>query len=120
MFDAVEYRGFGQDVVEQLAEFAGMPVYIGLVIEFHPTQILADVLTMREHSAKPLNSIAFCYIGDARFNTGNSLLITGSKLGMQVSICAPESLQPDPQLVATAREIADQTGASATADADID
>ena len=120
MFDAIEYRGFGQDVVEQLAEFAGVPVYNGLSNEFHPTQMLADVLTMREHSAKPLNSIAFCYIGDARFNTGNSLMITGSKLGMQVSICAPESLQPDPKLVATAREIAGQTGASVTVDADID
>ena len=120
MFDAIEYRGFGQDVVVQLAEFAGVPVDNGLSNEFHPTQMLADVLTMREHSGKPLNSIAFCYIGDARFNTGNSLMITGSKLGMQVSICAPESLQPDPKLVATARKIADQTGASLTVDADID
>ena len=120
MFDAIEYRGFGKDVVEQLAQFAGVPVYNGLSNEFHPTQMLADMLTMREHSAKPLNSIAFCYIGDARFNTGNSLMITGSKLGMQVSICAPESLQPDPQLVATARDIADQTGASVTVDDDID
>src|SRR5256714_3729290 len=120
MFDAIEYRGFGQNVVEQLAQFAGVPVYNGLSNEFHPTQMLADMLTMREHSAKPLNSIAFCYIGDARFNTGNSLMITGSKLGMQVSICAPESLQPDPQLVATAKQIADQTGASVTVDADID
>jgi len=120
MFDAIEYRGFGQDVVEQLAQFAGVPVYNGLSNEFHPTQMLADMLTMREHSAKPLNSIAFCYIGDARFNTGNSLMITGSKLGMQVSICAPESLQPDPKLVATAKQIADQTGASVTVDADID
>ena len=120
MFDAIEYRGFGQDVVEQLAQFAGVPVYNGLSNEFHPTQMLADMLTMREHSAKPLNSIAFCYIGDARFNTGNSLMITGSKLGMQVSICAPESLQPDPQLVATARDIAEETGASVTVDADID
>jgi len=120
MFDAIEYRGFGQDVVEQLGQFAGVPVYNGLSNEFHPTQMLADVLTMREHSEKPLNSIAFCYIGDARFNTGNSLMITGSKLGMQVSICAPESLQPDPKLVATARKIADQTGASLTVDADID
>jgi ornithine carbamoyltransferase len=120
MFDAIEYRGFGQDVVEQLGQFAGVPVYNGLSNEFHPTQMLADVLTMREHSEKPLNSIAFCYIGDARFNTGNSLMITGSKLGMQVSICAPESLQPDPKLIATAREIADQTGASVTVDSDID
>ena len=120
MFDAIEYRGFGQDVVEQLAQFAGVPVYNGLSNEFHPTQMLADVLTMREHSEKPLNSIAFCYIGDARFNTGNSLMITGSKLGMQVSICAPESLQPDPQLVATARDIAEETGASVTVDDDID
>ena len=120
MFDAIEYRGFGQDVVEQLAQFAGVPVYNGLSNEFHPTQMLADMLTMREHSAKPLNSIAFCYIGDARFNTGNSLMITGSKLGMQVSICAPESLQPDPKLVSTAKQIADQTGASVTVDADID
>ena len=120
MFDAIEYRGFGQDVVEQLAQFAGVPVYNGLSNEFHPTQMLADMLTMREHSAKPLNSIAFCYIGDARFNTGNSLMITGSKLGMQVSICAPESLQPDPKLVATAKQIADQTGGTYRLVTDVD
>ncbi len=120
MFDAIEYRGFGQEAAEQLGASAGVPVYNGLSNEFHPTQMLADMLTMREHSTKPLNEIAFCYIGDARFYTGNSLMITGCKLGMNVRICAPPTLQPDPGMVATARSIADETGAQLTVDADID
>jgi ornithine carbamoyltransferase len=120
MYDAIEYRGFGQTVVEQLAAFAGVPVYNGLSSEFHPTQMLADMMTMHEHSSKPLNQVAYCYIGDARFNTGNSLMITGCKLGMNVSICAPPSLQPDPGMVAKARAVADQTGASLTVDSDVD
>jgi ornithine carbamoyltransferase len=89
MYDAIEYRGFGQEVVEELAASAGVPVYNGLSDEFHPTQMLADMLTMSEHSPKPLDEIAYCYLGDARFNTGNSLMVTGCKLGMDVRICAP-------------------------------
>ena len=120
MFDAIEYRGFGQDVVQELADYAGVPVYNGLSDEFHPTQMLADMLTMREHTNKPLNNIAYCYIGDARFNTGNSLMITGCKLGMDVRICAPEALQPDKSMIEVARSIAKDTGASLTVDADPD
>src|SRR5689334_15049166 len=118
MYDAIEYRGFGQDVVEEMADFAGVPVYNGLSSEFHPTQMLADMLTMREHSQKPLHQIAFCYIGDAQYNTGNSLMITGCKLGMDVRICAPKQLQPDQKMIDTARRIAAETGASLTVDSD--
>ena len=118
MYDAIEYRGFGQDVVEEMADFAGVPVYNGLSSEFHPTQMLADMLTMREHSQKPLHQIAFCYIGDAQYNTGNSLMITGCKLGMDVRICAPKQLQPDQKMIDTARRIAGETGASLTVDSD--
>jgi ornithine carbamoyltransferase len=118
MYDAIEYRGFRQDVVEEMADYAGVPVYNGLSTEFHPTQMLADFLTMREHSEKPLEQIAFCYIGDAQFNTGNSLMITGCKLGMDVRICAPEPLQPDQKMIDAARRIAGETGASLTVDSD--
>jgi ornithine carbamoyltransferase len=120
MYDAIEYRGFGQSVVEVLAASAGVPVYNGLSDQFHPTQMLADMLTMREHSNKPLNQVAYCYLGDARFNTGNSLMITGSKLGMDVRLCAPSSLWPDPDLVTTARAIASETGARLTLTEDVD
>ncbi|HSS92647.1 MAG TPA: ornithine carbamoyltransferase [Candidatus Dormibacteraeota bacterium] len=120
MFDAIEYRGFGQEVVEELAEYAGVPVYNGLSDEFHPTQMLADMLTMREHSNEPLNKIAFCYIGDAQFNTGNSLMITGCKLGMDVRICSPESLRPDKKMIEIAESIAAETGASLMVDSDPD
>ena len=120
MYDAIEYRGFGQEIVEQLAAAAGVPVYNGLTDEFHPTQMLADMLTMREHSAKPFDQIAYCYLGDAHFNTGNSLMIMGAKLGMDVRICAPESLQPQPSMLETARAVAAETGARLRVDADID
>ncbi len=120
MYDAIEYRGFGQVVVEELAAYAGVPVYNGLTDEFHPTQTLADMLTMSEHSAKPLNAIAYCYLGDARFNTGNSLMVAGCKLGMDVRICAPESLWPAAELIATARSIAGETGARLDVTADVD
>ena len=120
MYDAIEYRGFGQSVVEGLAASAGVPVYNGLSNEFHPTQMLADMLTMREHSSKPLNEVAYCYLGDARFNTGNSLMIMGCKLGMDVRLCAPSSLWPDPDLVATARALASETGARLKLTEDID
>jgi len=118
MYDAIEYRGFGQEVVEELAANAGVPVYNGLSDEFHPTQMLADMLTMREHASKPLNEIAYCYLGDARFNTGNSLMITGCKLGMDVRICAPMGLWPSPRLVGTAMGIAAETGAQLKLSAD--
>ncbi len=90
MYDGIEYRGFGQEIVEELAEYAGVPVWNGLTDEFHPTQILADFLTMHEHSDKPLTQIAYCYLGDARNNMGDSLLVGGAKLGMDVRLCAPE------------------------------
>ena len=114
MFDAIEYRGFSQNIVEELAQFAGVPVYNGLTDEFHPTQMLADLLTMREHCRKPLNQISYAYLGDARFNMGNSLLIAGALMGMDVRIAAPESLQPEADLVAKAKQIAEETGAQIT------
>ncbi len=114
IYDGIEYRGFGQSIVEELAEYAGVPVWNGLTDEFHPTQILADVLTMSEHSHKPLTEIAYCYLGDARNNMGNSLLVGGSKLGMDVRLCAPRDLWPADGLVATCREIAAGTGARIT------
>jgi ornithine carbamoyltransferase len=120
MYDAIEYRGFGQAVVERLAAYAGVPVYNGLSDEFHPTQMLADMLTMREHSGKPLDQVSYCYLGDARFNTGNSLMVMGCKLGMDVRLCAPASLWPDPNLVTTARSIAAETGARLTLTEDVD
>jgi ornithine carbamoyltransferase len=114
IFDGIEYRGFGQEIVEDLAAFAGVPVWNGLTDEFHPTQILADVLTMTEFSDKPLTQIAYCYLGDARNNMGDSLLVGGAKLGMDVRLCAPKDLWPDDELVAECRRIADDTGARIT------
>jgi ornithine carbamoyltransferase len=115
MFDAIEYRGFSQDMVEnELAAYAGVPVYNGLTDEFHPTQMLADVLTMWESSDKPLSQVSYTYLGDARNNMGNSLLVIGSKLGMHVRIGAPKHLWPADALVAQCREIAAQTGARIT------
>ncbi|MBE2234795.1 MAG: ornithine carbamoyltransferase subunit F, partial [Anaerolinea sp.] len=104
MYDGIEYRGFGQDTVETLARYAGVPVWNGLTDQFHPTQMLGDFLTMIEHNDKPLSEIAFCYLGDARFNMGNSLMVMGCKMGMDVRICAPRSLWPAAELVATCRE----------------
>ncbi len=114
LYDGIEYRGFGQEIVEVLARHAGVPVWNGLTDEFHPTQILADVMTMIEHSAKPLHEISYCYLGDARNNMGNSLLVGGSKLGMDVRLCAPRALWPEDQLIATCRAIAEDTGARIT------
>ncbi len=111
MYDGIEYRGFGQAIVEELGKYAGVPVWNGLTNEFHPTQALADILTMTEHSPKPLERISYCYMGDARFNMGNSLMITGCLLGMDVRICAPEALWPQPALVETARKLAAASGA---------
>jgi ornithine carbamoyltransferase len=120
MFDAVEYRGFSQHVVEELARHAGVPVYNGLTDDFHPTQMLADIMTMQEHSSKALAGISYCYVGDAAFNTGNSLMVIGTKLGMDVRICAPRRLWPNPDLVETAREMAAGSGAGLTITDDID
>ena len=120
MYDAIEYRGFTQESVEVLAEFAGVPVYNGLTDEFHPTQMLADVLTMREHSNKPLEQVAYAFLGDARNNMGNSLLETGAKLGMDVRIVAPKHLWPEDDLVAIAREMAAESGARITLTDNID
>jgi ornithine carbamoyltransferase len=114
IFDGIEYRGFGQEIVEELAAYAGVPVWNGLTDEFHPTQILADVLTMVEHSDKPLTRISYCYLGDARNNMGNSLLVGGAKLGMDVRLCAPRVLWPHDDLVETCRSIAAETGARIT------
>ena len=114
MFDGVEYRGFEQKIVEELAQHAGVPVWNGLTNEFHPTQILADFLTMMEHTDKPLNKVSYAYIGDARYNMGNSLMVGGVKMGMDVRIVAPKGLQPDAELVATCQEIAKETGATLT------
>ena len=119
-FDGIEYRGFAQDTVETLAQFAGVPVWNGLTNEFHPTQTLADVLTMAEHSDKPLTEIAYCYLGDARNNMGNSLMVAGCKLGMDVRLCAPEHLWPEEDLVKTCRVIAEETGARLNLTADVD
>lgn len=111
MYDAIEYRGFGQVIVETLAEWSGVPVYNGLTDEFHPTQILADVLTMTEHVDKPLGQIAFCFLGDAGNNMGDSLLIGAAKLGMDVRLCGPKSLWPDKAIVTLALAEAKSTGA---------
>jgi ornithine carbamoyltransferase len=114
MYDAIEYRGFAQDTAEELARWAGVPVYNGLTDEWHPTQILADFLTFREHIPKPLNEVAFCYVGDARFNMADSYLIGGAKLGMDVRIASPSSLWPSDEIADLARSIASETGAEIT------
>ncbi|MER6141547.1 ornithine carbamoyltransferase [Streptomyces sparsogenes] len=119
MYDAIEYRGSGQDVVEELAAHAGVPVYNGLTDDWHPTQMLADVLTITEHSDKPLEEVTFAYLGDARYNMGNSYLVTGALLGMDVRIVAPRSLWPDEAVVERARELAKDSGARVTLTEDI-
>lgn len=112
MYDAIQYRGFQQSVVEALAKYAGVPVFNGLTDEWHPTQMLADLLTMQEHSDKPLHKISYAYFGDARNNMGNSLLLVGAKLGMDVRICAPKQLQPQDELIAMCQKFAEQSGAT--------
>ena len=111
MYDAIEYRGSAQQIVEELAEYAGVPVYNGLTDEFHPTQMLADILTMTEHCAKPMHEIAYAFVGDGRNNVANSLLLVGAKLGMDVRIGAPRELWPSPEHVALSRTFAEQSGA---------
>jgi ornithine carbamoyltransferase len=119
-YDGIEYRGYAQATVETLAQYAGVPVWNGLTDQFHPTQTLADALTMIEHSDKHMNEIAYCYLGDARNNMGNSLMVTGCQLGMDVRLAAPEALWPEDELVATCRKIADETGARLTLTESVD
>jgi len=120
MYDGIEYRGFGQERVEELAEFAGVPVWNGLTNEYHPTQVLADLQTMIEHSDKPLDKISFAYLGDARNNMGNSLLVGSAKMGMDFRAVAPAEVQPDKALVAKAKKISKETGAKITITDDLD
>lgn len=119
MYDGIEYRGYGQYIVEELAKYAGVPVWNGLTNEFHPTQILADFLTMMEHSDKPLSQVSFCYLGDARNNMGNSLMVGAAKMGMDFRAAAPKACWPNEELVAKCREIAKETGAKITLTEDV-
>lgn len=114
MYDGIQYRGFGQKTVEQLGKYAGVPVWNGLTNEYHPTQILADFLTMIEFSDKPLSEISFCYMGDARNNMGNSLMVGAAKMGMNFRAAAPDACFPEENLVAECQEIAGETGANIT------
>jgi ornithine carbamoyltransferase len=114
MFDGIEYRGFSQETVEVLAQFAGVPVWNGLTAQWHPTQMLADILTMRDHSQKPLERVVLCYLGDASNNTANSLLVTGALLGMDVRIAGPKSLLPSPSVQALANELGAKSDARIT------
>lgn len=120
MYDGIEYRGFGQAVVEELARYAGVPVWNGLTDEFHPTQVIADLLTMEEHLDKPLSEIKFCYLGDARNNMGNSLMVGAAKMGMDFRAAAPERCQPNDVLVNQCNEIAKQTGAKILLSKDVE
>jgi ornithine carbamoyltransferase len=119
MYDAIEFRGFDQDAAEELARWSGVPVYNGLTDEWHPTQILADFLTFREHSSRPLDEIVFCYLGDARFNMADSYLVGGGKLGMDVRIASPRSLWPRDEIVELAREAAAESGGTITITEDV-
>ena len=119
MYEGIEYRGFGQEKVEELGAFAGVPVWNGLTTEFHPTQILADFLTMMEHSDKPLHQVSFAYLGDARNNMGNSLMVGAAKMGMDFRAVAPKQFLPDQELVNQCLEIAKETGAKITLTDDV-
>ncbi len=119
MYDGIEYRGFSQDIVETLAKFSSVPVWNGLTDDFHPTQILADFLTMQEHCSKPLEEITFAYMGDARNNMGNSLMIGAAKMGMNFRAVAPKAVQTSPEIVAMAKKIAATSGAKITVTDDI-
>ena len=120
MFDGIEYRGSAQTIVSELAAHSGVPVYNGLTDTAHPTQSLCDVFTMREHSAKPLTDIGYCYLGDARNNMGNSLLSMGALLGMDIRIAAPRALWPTPALVDACRAQAERSGARITLTEDVE
>ena len=119
MYDGIEYRGYGQHIVEELGKYAGVPVWNGLTNEFHPTQILADFLTMMEHSDKPLHQMSFAFVGDAKNNVGNSLMVGAAKMGMDFRAGAPKSCQPDAALVAECQKIALETGAKITITDDV-
>lgn len=114
MYDGIEYRGYAQTIVEDLAKYSGVPVWNGLTNEFHPTQMLADFMTMMEHIDKPLSKVSFAFLGDAKNNVGNSLMVGAAKMGMDFRAVAPKSCQPDADLVAQCREIAKETGAKIT------
>ena len=114
MYDGIEYRGYAQTIVEDLAKYSGVPVWNGLTNEFHPTQMLADFMTMMEHTDKPLNQVTFAFLGDAKNNVGNSLMVGAAKMGMDFRAVAPKSCQPDAALVAQCLEIAKETGAKIT------
>jgi ornithine carbamoyltransferase len=111
MFDGIEYRGFAQESIDQLGEFAGVPVWNGLTDTWHPTQMLADILTMTDHGGKPLADVSFCYLGDGRNNTANSLLVTGATLGLDARVCAPAALQPSAEVRDIAAGLAAASGA---------
>ncbi|MGD0945476.1 MAG: ornithine carbamoyltransferase [Acidimicrobiales bacterium] len=119
MFDGIEYRGFAQESVETLARFAGVPVWNGLTDKWHPTQMLADVLTMRDHSKRPFEEVSFCYLGDARNNTANSLLVTGALLGADVRLAGPEDLWSSTEVQDIAKHLANDSGAGVMATADV-
>ncbi|HER09784.1 MAG TPA: ornithine carbamoyltransferase [Bacteroides sp.] len=119
MYDGIEYRGFGQKIVEELAAHAGVPVWNGLTDEFHPTQVLADFMTMMEHSDKPLHSMKLCYLGDARNNVGNSLMVGSAKMGVDFRAAAPPSLHPATELVDQCRKIASESGGKITLTDDV-
>ena len=114
MYDGIQYRGFGLAIAEELDRYAGVPVWNGLTDEFHPTQVLADLLTMEEHSDRPLSEVSFCYLGDARNNMGNSLMVGGAKMGMDVRLAAPKGCWPEDDLVGRCREIVESTGGRIT------
>lgn len=118
MFDGIEYRGYGQEIVEELAKYAGVPVWNGLTNEFHPTQMIADMLTIREHLGK-LKGVKFVYMGDARYNMGNSLMVTCAKLGMHFVACTTKNYFPDAKLVAYCEDVAKETGATITLSEDV-
>ncbi|MDE6064650.1 MAG: ornithine carbamoyltransferase, partial [Lachnospiraceae bacterium] len=119
MYDGIEYRGFEQDIVEELAEYAGVPVWNGLTNEYHPTQMLADLLTIKEHFGR-LKGIKLTYMGDARYNTGNSLMVACAKMGMHFTACTAKAYYPDAKLVEQCKAIAEKTGASITLTKDVD
>ena len=119
MYDAIEYRGFAEETADDLARYAGVPVYNGLTDEWHPTQVLADYLTMREHVGKPVGDVRFCYLGDARFNMADSYLMGAAKLGMDVRIASPRALWPKDEFLNPARDVAEETGAAITVTEDL-
>lgn len=120
MYDGIQYRGFGQDVVEELAKYAGVPVWNGLTNEFHPTQVLADFMTMIEHSGKPVNQLKYCFMGDARNNVGNSLMVGAAIMGADFRAAAPPACQPESQLVETCKKLAARSGGKITVTDDLE